>query len=322
MILTSTVRLFCVPLVLASFVSSAPAKALTINVEYLGEGDSFFLVRTLGTAEIDGITYGGGSLKTVMDQAVKVWESLILDPGTLNIRVGWKDLDNLRGPGTTPTTTGIAAQFPSRDDFQDTNPLYDTYTGNIGDIAFDNDRPWFADATPLDHGEYSMFEKSLGDFGGGELVEGLEYTVPSGDAARGRDLFTTALHEIGHLLGFIQFSNEENPMDNQINITSGPFKGSTFDLVDSESHFTNSVSGALMLASRNNSTRRLVSEADLAVVAERSGFEELNWDVEAVQGAQNPDSPTPVPGPLPLASLGLGLLALVALKTRSPAPRS
>jgi hypothetical protein len=56
---------------------------------------------------------------------------------------------------------------------------------------------WFLDPTPASASEYTTLTNYTADLGGGTMNIGREYTGGTGNGAA-HDLFTTAVHEIGH----------------------------------------------------------------------------------------------------------------------------
>lgn len=288
----------------AAFLALAawPAQALTINLDFLAAGENFTITSSPGspdTATAAGPTVGAGSFEQVVRSAADVWEDLIGDPGTLNVEIGWSQLSGL--------TTARATQYQTR---------FFGGAGKAGQIQFDNDRTWFLDPTPSDNSEYTALTVNSADLGGGVMTTGIEYSSPTGFAAQGRDLFTTAVHEFGHLVGFAVFTGVGEVVQDPLMITSGIFDGAAIDVTSSGGHTQGAaLSDTLMYSSRADSQRRLVSQVDLAAIAELSGFNDVDFD-----GAGDPTAPVPLPAPI--LALGAALAGLGALRQHQKARRA
>lgn len=253
-----------------------PASALTINRTFFG-----------GVASTT--TVGGGSIVDVFNTAADWWEASILDTHTLNIDFGWADIAG--------TTLANASTF-------------DSIRVLNGIIQFDSTgTDWFLDATPTDNAEYDSFAETSEDLGGGTVNTSREFTATTGDAFNNFDLLTVAAHEIGHLLGILDFI--ANPLPNPLLITSPrPFAGTEIDTVATGGGHLSNVSypNTLMNPFVSRSIRRYQSEIDILAAAERSNFTELNLDPLA--------APIAVAEPAPLAVLALGLLATITFRRR------
>ena len=137
---------------------------------------------------------------------------------------------------------------------------------------FDNDgsNTFFADATPADNSEWTTFTPTDDDLGGGTLNVGRVYTSSSDtDVTGNKDLFTTALHEIGHLLGI-------NPIDPAFSPITPPrpFAGTTIPFSEDDAvHFD--VTTSLMAPTLGDAVRKLPSALDIVAVAESNGWTEV-----------------------------------------------
>ena len=247
------------------------SSALTINTTWLG-----------GTASTT--TAGGGNLQDIFNTAAGVGESLIGDTHTLNLSFGW-------GPQSSSSTLaahsfGTGSGTPYRE--------------TSGTITFDNDTfSWFMDSTPLDSGEWTTYSEYSADLGGGTLNTGKKYTGATGDAAGRYDLFSVAMHEIGHSLGLSSANSAfitEN-VDLDIDVTSGIFAGSVLG-TQNGAHL--SLVQSLMYPFSSVGTRTLISQADLLANCSVSQFTQCDYGVS-------------VPEPASLLLLAIGLFVIGAI---------
>lgn len=247
----------------AAFVLAAgPASGLTIITNYRAPGQTLGSLGRAGAAPSN--TTGMATLQEIVGAAASYWEDVILDSFTLTISYGWIERDS-----------------------------YATHSG--GSIGFDNDLStrWFMDSTPLDASEFALYTEYSENLGGGVMNTGREFTGGSGDAAY-VDIFTTALHEIGHALGLSSgnFSYVLEAGDGDIDIKSPrPFAGARIPV--SSAHI--SLPHALLRSSRGPGIRRLPSEADILAIAQLRNFRNLNLN------------PVSIPEPSIPALLGLAV---------------
>lgn len=268
------------------------AEALVITRTFVDNGDSFS--GGLGTATgAPTTTAGGGTLQDIFNAAADWWELAILDTHTVDIEYGWQGL----GGGTL----GVhSLQTEGGTPHRETSAV----------IRFDSDgsSDWFMDPTPHGNSEYSTLTETSDDLGGGSMNVGRVYTDASGDAAGNFDLFSTAVHEVGHALGLSSANDAfvtENS-DGDIDVTGPrPFAGSVIPTRNG-AHIGTSTAGdpvnnALMFPFASPGERRLAAGVDILANCQISQFEDCVLE------------PTRVPAPAGWSLVAAGFAALAGM---------
>lgn len=242
---------------LASGMTARPAFAILITA--VNPGSTWRSPSVFGTPQTSQSGVSQAALLAIADAAGDYWESLILDPFTMNIEVGFT---NRIGGATAAAARGRNSGGPP------------------GLIAVTSAAlPFFVDPTPFDNSEYAETVTTFEDLGGGLLNTGFGFRGPTA-AAAGMDLFTILLHEIGHTLGVdlslngsiivpppLPFAGSEIPVD----IAAGPPMRVTGHLALPQA-LMNPSAGLLGPAPLK---RTLPSDADILAVATNGRFQNI-----------------------------------------------
>lgn len=250
------------------------ALALTCTLACEQAEADIILVDGGGSAHATAV--GTGTLTSIMTAAAQAWETAIPELCVFDVTINysWAALG-----GGTLGVHSLTGQSGGRE--------------TSANLRFDNDGSsvFYLDSDTSDSSEWSTFTASTADYGGGSMNSGLVYTGALGLAAGRFDLYSIALHEIGHALGLssANLAFQAENADGDIDITTGPYAGATLG-TQNGAHL--SISQSLMYPFFGASTRKLIADTDIWANAQISG-----WDMTA-------KNPVPEPGTLALVAFG------------------
>ncbi|MBI83883.1 MAG: hypothetical protein CMJ81_11845, partial [Planctomycetaceae bacterium] len=197
-----TTVMTCLLLLLIYWIPFSSTSAITINMVF-------------DPASVSPVFDPGGTLLQGMaNNAAQIWEDIFEETDTITINYRYNSIGGLAN-GTATTVVGGQP--------------------TVGSINIDSDnvRTWYFDPTPLDNSEYTMTQRLYRDLTAAQQTAWYDSTPPDlleasyrgqatatapANAQNGFDMFSTLVHEIGHVLGL-----SHNNMANAETVGEGDF---------------------------------------------------------------------------------------------------
>jgi hypothetical protein len=247
---------------LVVLLAAGAAHALTIETRFLKPGSSIPTVGAVTAPPSSAV--GGGDLESLVRAAADEWERLIPDNHTFTLTFGWAD---------TSLWSNAAVHIPGGSGGRPARTI-------SGSIAFNssatNSLAMFLDPTPAVNEEFVFGHRNFVDLGAGPIEYSRQFVGFTAESKQTIDLYTTALHEIGHALGLTGWESYlVETLDGDIDITIAPFAGSSIPVHSSHIELSQS----LLSDRRMWGQRREITQTDVLAVCQINGFDHCVLDL-------------------------------------------
>ncbi len=247
---------------LVVLLATGVAHALTIDTKFLSTGSSIPTVGAVTGPPSSAL--GGGDLESLVRAAADEWERLILDDHKFTLTFGWAD---------TSLWSNAAVHIPGGSGGRPSRTI-------AGSIAFNssanNSLKMFLDPTPSMNEEFTFEHRKFTDLGSGPIEYSRQFVGFTPESKSTIDLYTTALHEIGHALGLTSWETYLiETLDGDIDVTLAPFEGSSIPVHSSHIELSES----LLADRRMWGQRREITQTDLLAVCQINGFNQCQLEL-------------------------------------------
>ncbi|TWT99071.1 hypothetical protein Pla108_00040 [Botrimarina colliarenosi] len=248
--------------------AAGASHALTITTNFASDGERIPSIG-LATAAPTAVL-GGGDLESIVRAAADAWEALIPDKHDFTLSFGWYDTTLVSNAAYH--VPGAAGGWPTR-----------TLSGSVAfNSNLANDLKMFVDPTPTVNEEFRYDHRTFLDLGAGPIEVSRQYVGTTEASRSSIDLYTTALHEIGHALGLTSwdFYNQE-ASDGKIDVTLAPFAGT--DIPIHSTHLD--LPDSMLSKWRFWGQRREITQTDLLAVCQINGFSQCEFELAPAEFA-------------------------------------
>jgi len=262
-----------------------------------GHTDALNIVLTFKSASSDSVTFDNATadnLTAIMNAAANVWEDIIEDSGTLNIEYYYDNLSDAKGTLGLHTNLTTSGGKPTSARIQ-----FDTTIGGV-------ERDWWFDPSPTNNSEFNIQQTLFRDLTGTQqnnwfsgstpdlLEVGFRGSAVGGGAADGHlDIYSTAIHEIGHAVGLTgNVAGGEVDGDGDYDVPAALVWGTNTNILEHAPDNYHIASRLSLMCSGcgASSLRRLPTATDVFAAAAASGWSDIDLprqDFVSVGGSED-----------------------------------
>ncbi|MDP6544289.1 MAG: PEP-CTERM sorting domain-containing protein [Phycisphaerae bacterium] len=260
--------------------------------------DALNIVLTFDSGSSDSVTFDNATadnLRAIMNAAASVWEDIIEDSGTLNIEYYYDNLSDANG--TLGSHNNLAVSGSGKP--TSARIRFDTTIGGV-------EQDWWFDPSPTNNSEFNIQQTLFRDLSGAnqsswfsgstpDLLEvGFRGSAVGGGAADGHlDIYSTAIHEIGHAVGLTgNVAGGEVDVDGEYDVPAAMVWGTNTNILEAAPGNYHVASGVSLMCSGCGaaSLRRLPTATDVFAAAAASGWSSIDLprqDFVSVGGSED-----------------------------------